>query len=85
MIEFIRTITGKRFFDGQLPALIGSLERIANALEKQNEKEQICEWEFEVEGIDSCWKPGCKSYSMGAYEIVGFNVCPYCGKKIKVK
>lgn len=41
MIEFIRTITGKRFFDGQLPALIGSLERIANALEKQNEKEQI--------------------------------------------
>lgn len=37
MIEFIRTIIGKRFFDAQLPALINALERIADALEKQNE------------------------------------------------
>ena len=37
MMEFIRTFIGKRFFDGQLPALINALERIADALEKQNE------------------------------------------------
>lgn len=85
MIEFIRTITGKRFFDAQLPKLITALERIADALEKQNKEEQVCEWEFK--GVDNGWKPGCKSYSMGIHEIVGFNsgVCPYCGKKMKFK
>jgi hypothetical protein len=40
MIEFIRTITGKRFFDAQLPRLIQALERIADALEKANEIKQ---------------------------------------------
>lgn len=40
MMEFIRTIYGKRFFDGQLPRLIQALERIADALEKQNEIKQ---------------------------------------------
>lgn len=83
MPNFHETMYGKRFFDGQLPKLITTLERIADALEKQNEKEEVCEWEFE--GVDNGWKPGCKSCSMGAYEVVGFNVCPYCGKKIKVK
>lgn len=37
MMEFIRSMYGKRFFDGQLPRLIQALERIADALEKQNE------------------------------------------------
>ena len=36
-MDFIRTVYGKRFFDGQIPALINALERIADALEKQNE------------------------------------------------
>lgn len=40
MMDFIRTIYGKRFFDGQLPRLIQALERIADALEKQNEIKQ---------------------------------------------
>ena len=40
MIEFVRTMIGKRFFDGQLPALIKALERIADALEEQNKKEK---------------------------------------------
>lgn len=40
MMEFIRTMYGKRFFDGQLPRLIQALERIADALEKQNEIKQ---------------------------------------------
>lgn len=39
MMNFIRTEYGRRFFDGQLPRLIKALERIADALEKQNEKE----------------------------------------------
>lgn len=33
------TMYGKRFFDSQLPASIKALERIAKALEKQEEKE----------------------------------------------
>lgn len=40
MLEFIRTMYGKRFFDGQMPALIKALERIADALEKQNENKE---------------------------------------------
>lgn len=40
MMEFIRSYVGKRFFDGQLPALIKALERIADALEKQNENKE---------------------------------------------
>ena len=40
MMEFIRTMYGKRFFDGQLPRLITALERIADALEKQNENKK---------------------------------------------
>lgn len=37
MLNFHETMYGKRFFDGQLPRLIKALERIADALEKQNE------------------------------------------------
>jgi len=37
MMDFIRTGYGKRFFEGQVPALVKALERIADALEKQNE------------------------------------------------
>ena len=37
MNAFHETQYGKRFFDSQLPKLIKALERIANALEKQNE------------------------------------------------
>lgn len=37
MAKFHETMYGKRFFDSQLPALIKVLERIAVALEKQNE------------------------------------------------
>ena len=40
MMDFIRTMYGKRFFDGQLPRLIKALERIADALEKQNENKE---------------------------------------------
>lgn len=37
MPEFHETVYGKRFFESQLPKLIKALERIADALEKQNE------------------------------------------------
>lgn len=40
MAAFHETQYGKRFFDSQLPRLIKSLERIANALEKQNENKE---------------------------------------------
>ena len=39
MAAFHETMYGKRFFDSQLPALIKQLTRIADALEKKNEKE----------------------------------------------
>lgn len=39
MPQLHETMYGKRFFDSQLPALIKALERIAKALEKQEEKE----------------------------------------------
>ena len=38
MPAFHETIYGKRFFDKQLPELINTLKRIANALEKQNQE-----------------------------------------------
>lgn len=37
MPQFHETMYGKRFFDVQLPKLIKALERIADALEKQEE------------------------------------------------
>lgn len=40
MPNFHETMYGKRFFDSQLPKLITALERIADALEKQNEIKQ---------------------------------------------
>lgn len=40
MVQFHETTYGKRFFDSQLPKLIKSLERIADALEKQNQIKQ---------------------------------------------
>lgn len=40
MAAFHETQYGKRFFDSQLPKLIKSLERIADALEKQNENKK---------------------------------------------
>lgn len=35
MIQFHETVMGHRFFEGQLPALIRALERIAGSLEKK--------------------------------------------------
>ena len=40
MAAFHETQYGKRFFDSQLPKLIKTLERIADALEKQNENKK---------------------------------------------
>lgn len=37
--EFYQTGYGKRFFDAQLPRLINAIERLAAAVEKQNETE----------------------------------------------
>lgn len=39
-MQFHETQYGKRFFDSQLPKLIKVLERIATALEKQNENKE---------------------------------------------
>ena len=38
MPQFHETGYGKRFFDGQLPALIRSLDRIADALQDNTKK-----------------------------------------------
>lgn len=86
MMEFIRTMCGKRFFDGQLPALIKALERIAGALERQNkdEDEQVCEWKPGL--VNDIWQPSCEPSS--EYVVAGvawFRVCPYCGRKIVIK
>lgn len=35
--QFFQTGYGKRFFDSQLPKLIGAINRLADAVEKQNE------------------------------------------------
>lgn len=91
MIKFHETVRGKRFFDGQLPKLINTLERIANALEKQDkpiieeiiEEKQVCEWEFA--GINDIWKPSCKSHNMNVSGLTWFKICPYCGKEMKLK
>lgn len=40
MAQFHETEYGRRFFGKQLPDLIKQLTRIANALEKQNEKKE---------------------------------------------
>jgi hypothetical protein len=40
MPEFFQTVMGHRFYEGQLPRLIKALERIADCLEKNNEKSQ---------------------------------------------
>lgn len=40
MAAFHETQYGKRFFDSQLPKLIKTLERIADALEKQNKEKK---------------------------------------------
>lgn len=40
MPAFHETMRGKIFFESQLPKLIKELERIANALEKQNEEKE---------------------------------------------
>ena len=45
MAEFYETGYGKRFFDGQLPALINQLERIAGALEKLLSKVEVSKTE----------------------------------------
>lgn len=34
MVEFYQTVIGKRFFMSQLPELIKSLDRLADAIEK---------------------------------------------------
>lgn len=38
--EFYQTGYGKRFFELQLPSLIKAIDRLADAVEKQNEKEE---------------------------------------------
>lgn len=38
--EFYQTGYGKSFFELQLPGLIKAIDRLAEAVEKQNEKEE---------------------------------------------
>lgn len=38
--EFYQTGYGKRFFELQLPSLIKAIDRLTDAVEKQNEKEE---------------------------------------------
>lgn len=35
--DFHQTVYGKRFFEAQLPSLIKAINRLAEAIEKQNE------------------------------------------------
>lgn len=35
--DFHQTVYGKRFFDAQLPSLIKAINKLAEAIEKQNE------------------------------------------------
>lgn len=44
MVEWPFTNLGRQFFDGQLPRLIRALERIADALEKQNKEQGHAPW-----------------------------------------
>ena len=44
MVDFYQTVMGKRFFEGQIPKIIasmdmlaGSIDRLSNAIEKSNE------------------------------------------------
>ncbi len=41
MINFHDTVLGRRFFEGQLPKLIETLGRIADCMEKEQER-QVC-------------------------------------------
>lgn len=41
MADFHNTVMGKRFYEHQFPELIRNLERIATALEKEKEEEQV--------------------------------------------
>lgn len=40
MNDFAKSMNGKRFFDSQLPRLIKSLERIADAFEELNKNKE---------------------------------------------
>lgn len=50
MIKFHDTVYGRRFFDGQLPELIRNLGRIADCMEREQER-QVCVKETS-EGVD---------------------------------
>lgn len=39
-VDWPFTLLGREFFDGKLPRLIRALERIADALEKQNKEKE---------------------------------------------
>lgn len=39
-MKFHETVYAKKLFDNQIPKIIKALERIADALEKQNEKKE---------------------------------------------
>ena len=85
MPTFHETMYGKRFFDNQLPNLIKTLERIANALEDKNKKiEGECLWK--PGDVSDEWKPGCEPNSTyNVFGVAWFKKCPYCGKDIKIK
>jgi hypothetical protein len=52
--EFFQTIMGRQFYDGTLPRIAQALERIATALEKQNEPDDgFCGPESSRPGRDS--------------------------------
>ena len=40
MVEFYQTGYGRKYYEADLPRIIKALERIATALEQQNEREK---------------------------------------------
>lgn len=45
MSEFYKTMMGKKFFEGDVPRLVGALEKIATALDGPEPTRSICEIE----------------------------------------
>lgn len=46
-MQFHETVYGKRFFEAQLPKLIAAINRLAEAIEHQNQQDKISSQENE--------------------------------------
>ena len=84
-IEFYNTMMGKKFYEGTMPRIASSLEKLTELLAKQGAPEELAEWVLVSphEDMESTYECSICGETVEEWSVEDFAYCPHCGRKIR--